>query len=388
MGFTMISRSNFILMAGTTAVIVVAGKAAIDLDKMPSSAIAAWSKPKPTDDLDIRKQILSYAMLAPNPHNMQPWLVDLRKPEQIDLYCDRARLLPQTDPFSRQILIGHGAFLELLDLAASAAGQRTEITYFPKGEFGDRIDDKPVASIRLIPDTGREADPLFQQILQRRSAKVPFDTKRPLKPEHGQGLVTAYTNPDCKLTVASDQPRVLGLQGMVQSGMEIELRTPRTYQESVDVMRIGASEVEQHRNGISLTGAPIGWGRLLGIVSREKLADPTSTAFQSGVKRYRDMAEATPAFAWMTTSNNTRSTQLAVGRAYARLNLKATALGVAMHPMSQVLQEYAEMQALQQGFLAMLGIPKGHTVQMLMRLGYAKQPDPSPRRNLQDLLLN
>jgi hypothetical protein len=382
----MISRRNFILMAGTTAVIVAAGKAAIDLDKMPSTAIAAWSKAE-SIDLDIRKRVLSYAMLAPNPHNMQPWIVDLRQPEQIDLYCDRNRLLPETDPFSRQILIGHGAFLELLDLAASAAGHRTEITYFPKGEFGDRIDGRPVASIRLISDAGRESDPLFQQILQRRSAKVPFDTTRPLRVEHGQGLATAYTNPDCKLTVATDQPRVLGLQGVVQSGMEIELRTPRTYQESVNVMRIGAQEVNQHRNGIDLTGAPIGWGRLLGMVNREKLADPTSQAFQSGVTMYRDMAEATPAFAWMTTSNNTRSTQLAVGRAYARLNLKATALGVAMHPMSQVLQEYAEMQALQQGVLAMLGIPKEHTMQMLMRLGYVEQPDPSPRRDLQDLLL-
>ncbi|GAB4372167.1 MAG: nitroreductase family protein [Elainellaceae cyanobacterium] len=382
----MLSRRNFMLVAGSTAVIVAAGKAAIDLDKMPSTAIAAWSESKPPE-ADIRKRVLSYALLAPNPHNMQPWLVDLRQPNQIDLYCDRTRLLPQTDPFSRQILIGHGAFLELLDLAASAEGYQTNITYFPKGEFGDRVDDRPVASIQLIPNASRKPDPLFQQILQRRSAKVPFDMTQPLLPEHAQGLTTAYTDSSCKLTVTTDQPQVLGLQGIVQSGMEIELRTPHTYQESVDVMRIGAREVEQHRNGIDLTGAPIGWGRLLGMVSREKLADPTSQAFKSGVTMYRDMAQTTPAFAWMTTSDNTRSTQLAVGRAYARLNLKATALGVAMHPMSQVLQEYEEMQALQKGFLTMLNIPEGHRVQILVRLGYAKQPDPSPRRDLQDLLL-
>lgn len=383
----MLSRRNFILVAGSTVVIVAAGKAGIDLDKMPSTAIAAWSDPKPPES-DIRKRVLSYGILAPNPHNMQPWLVDLRQPEQIDLYCDRTRLLPQTDPFSRQILIGHGAFLELLDLAAGAAGYRTEITYFPKGEFGDRVDDRPVASIRLIADKNRKPDPLFEQILQRRSAKVPFDMAKPLLPEHEQGLATAYTNTHCKLTIANDQPQVLGLQGVVQSGMEIEIRTPRTYQESVDLMRIGAREVEQHRNGIDLTGLPIGLGRLLGMVNREKLADPTSQAFKWGITMYRDMATATPAFAWITTSDNTRSTQLVVGRAYARLHLKATALGVALHPMSQVLQEYAEMQPLQQGFLKMLNIPEGHTVQMLVRLGYAKQPEPSPRRDLQDLLLS
>jgi hypothetical protein len=46
------------------------------------------------------------------------------------------------------------------------------------------------------------------------------------------------------------------------------------------------------------------------------------------------------------------------------------------------------MRALQRGFLAMLDIPAGHTVQMLVRLGYTERPDPSPRRELSDLLLS
>jgi hypothetical protein len=384
-GFMSLSRRKFILIAGSSAVIIAAGKATIELDKMPSTAIAAWSG-APSTEPDIRKRLLAYAILAPNPHNMQPWIVNLQSPGQIDLYCDRTRLLPQTDPFSRQILIGHGAFLELLDVAASAAGYRTEISYFPKGEFGSQIDDRPVASIRLIPDASRKPDPLFDQILHRRSAKVPYDMTKLLRPEHCQDLATAYTDRNCQLTIAIDQPRVLGLQGIIQSATEIEERTPLVYQETIDVLRIGAKEVAQYRDGITLTGAPIGWARLFGMVSREKLADPNSDAFKSGVAMSRDRSVATPAFAWMTTSNNRRTTQLAVGRAYARLNLKATALGVAIHPMSQVLQEYAEMQALQRGLFAMLDIPSGQTVQMLVRLGYTGQTDPSPRRDLQDLL--
>jgi hypothetical protein len=78
----LLSRRKFILIAGSTAVIVAAGKAAIDLDKMPSTAIAAWSSATSTEP-DIRKRLLAYAILAPNPHNMQPWIV-----------------LPQTDPCS------------------------------------------------------------------------------------------------------------------------------------------------------------------------------------------------------------------------------------------------------------------------------------------------
>ena len=90
---------------------------------------------------------------------------------------------------------------------------------------------------------------------------------------------------------------------------------------------------------------------------------------------------------WMTTADNTRKTQIATGRAYVRLNLQATALGVALHPMSQVLQEYPEMTELQGVFHETIGTRPGETVQMLVRLGYGAPPGPSPRRALGDLIL-
>lgn len=62
----MISRRKFIAIAGSTAVIMAAGKAAIGLDKIPASAIAARS-PTGSAEPDIRKRVLSYAMLAPDP---------------------------------------------------------------------------------------------------------------------------------------------------------------------------------------------------------------------------------------------------------------------------------------------------------------------------------
>ncbi len=65
--------------------------------------------------------------------------------------------------------------------------------------------------------------------------------------------------------------------------------------------------------------------------------------------------------------------------------LTATALGVAMHPMSQVLQEYSDVFDLQKRFLDYLGIPEGHTVQMLFRLGVADPVEHSPRRSVKDL---
>ncbi|MEM9451428.1 MAG: hypothetical protein AAGA75_23240 [Cyanobacteria bacterium P01_E01_bin.6] len=56
---------------------VVTRKAALDLDKMPAVAIAPWPGPNSAES-DRRKRTLSYAILAPNPHTMQLWLVELK----------------------------------------------------------------------------------------------------------------------------------------------------------------------------------------------------------------------------------------------------------------------------------------------------------------------
>src|SRR5215211_4686422 len=124
------SRRRFIKVVGGGAVVAAAGFALSRVDGMPSEAIEAWQGP-PTAETDARHWILAHAILAPNPHNMQPWLADLREPGVIDIRVDLDRLLPETDPFGRQILIGHGCFLDLARIAASARGLAAEISFFP-----------------------------------------------------------------------------------------------------------------------------------------------------------------------------------------------------------------------------------------------------------------
>ena len=118
---------------------------------------------------------------------------------------------------------------------------------------------------------------------------------------------------------------------------------------------------------------------------RETEADSTDFGAQA-VKITTDQANSAAAFGWITTPTNNRLDQLLTGRAYERLNLKATELGLAMHPMSQVLQEYTDMTTLQGQFLGLLDVAEGHTVQMLFRLGIAEPVSHSARRRLTDIM--
>jgi hypothetical protein len=97
------------------------------------------------------------------------------------------------------------------------------------------------------------------------------------------------------------------------------------------------------------------------------------------------MIAATPAAVWLVTGGASASEALAAGRSWLRLNLAATGLGLGVHPMSQCLQEFAEMRGpfseAHSLFAAPAGMGSGARVQMLARLGHlaGRAPGPTPR---------
>jgi hypothetical protein len=322
---------------------------------------------------------LSYALLAPNPHNRQPWLVKLDGTDSLTLYVDLERRLPVTDPFDRQITIGCGAFLELMSIAAAQEGYGVEVVAFPDGEDMRRLDRRAVARVRFVSDIATR-DPLFEQILARRSNKTIYQD-RDVPDSALVALAEAGRVQGAISSTIGNMALAAGLRDLTWRGHVKEIMTPAANQESVDLMRIGATEVTANPDGIPLEGAMIEVGRRLGMVTREALADPTSRAFQQGLDLYKKMAMSARAFGWILNSNKNRTDQLNAGRAYVRVNLQATALNLAIHPWSQALQEYSEMGEIYDEAHRLIG--QGERVQMLYRIGYAKTIKPAPRRGLQ-----
>jgi len=371
------SRRNFIRVVGSATVIAAAGAGTFVLTREPSKALEPWQLAG-TPETDPRRKALSYAILAPNPHNRQPWMVDLVGDDGLVLYCDPERLLPVTDPFNRQITIGLGCFLELLRMAAAEDGHGTQITPFPEGHSNDRLDRRPVARV-LFTGEG-QADPLFAHTLARRSNKEPFDRARPVGSDQLKAISAAAGTRDGMAAHTTTAPdKVAQLRNLTWRGFVREMETHDAAMESVRLMRIGKSEIETNPDGIDLGGPMLEALNLLGLFTRETIADPGSTAYQQGLDMYREVMGSGMAYMWLTTNTNTRLDQLAAGAAYLRANLQATALGVDMHPLSQVLQEYEEMTPLLAETERLLEAPDAGRVQMLARLGYGPKVGPSPR---------
>jgi hypothetical protein len=379
-----LERRRFIRVLGGGVVLAAGVSAAGCSTDVPSAAIAPWQGPG--NEPDLRRWILGYAILAPHSHNLQSWLVDLRTPGEIVLRCDLDRLLPETDPFSRQIMMSHGTFLELLDLAARERGQRAEITLFPEGPFGpDRPDGRPVAHIRLVADATVAKDPLFAQILKRRTNRNTYDLARPVPDAAWQAMAAAVTPYPLRFGFAgpAQGEEMKQHRAIANEAWRIELTTPRAMLESFKVLRVGAAEVAEHRDGLSLMDPMVVWMNRLGLFDRSKAPGPDDFATTSQIEDFGKKIASTPGFLWMVSQGNDRVTQVDAGRAYARVQLAATAHGVVMQPLQQALQEYPEQARPYAAIRHLVEAPApAQTVQMWARVGFAAPVQPAPRRGV------
>ncbi|NQY96583.1 MAG: twin-arginine translocation pathway signal protein [Henriciella sp.] len=384
----MISRRAILTTAGASAVVLGAGAGGAAIYAHGpglAKARAPWSEAGKSFG-DPRIDALAYAILAPNPHNRQPWMFELIGDDQIDVHIDLDKRLPHTDPFDRQITIGFGCMLELLRMAAAEKGFRAEIIPFPDGEPQPRLSSSRIAQVTFLPDDRLARDPLFESVLTRRSTKEPYDRARPVD-DTALGQVLSVGIGSATLDGTTDPDRVKDLINLAWLGWMIEYETDITRKESIDLMRIGNRQVVKNPDGIDMGGVQMGLFKMTGIVSHEGLNEKGSQAYNIGIDMYREIIDSAMGFAWIKADENTRLSQIDAGRNWVRVNLAAQQIGLCIHPLSQILQEFPEMREPYQAIHTKLGAEIG-VVHMLGRLGYTKYPAASPRWPVESKLIN
>jgi hypothetical protein len=333
---------------------------------------------------DARTVALSYAMLAPNAHNTQPWKVELVGRHGLRLFVDRERLLPASDPLFRQVYVSQGTFIELFCIGASAIRHRVDVQLFPEGTEMDA----PVASLTLNADEHTSADPLVHQVTQRRSNRRLYDDR----PVAEQDLETLAQPGDGEIYGRwfQSKERTRDLSELCGEAMAIEVRDRKRSAETARWFRLSDAEFAQNRDGFGLPQSGITgmtrWFAETFMFDRKDLAEPDGSFAKKAVELSRDQARSAPAFLIQASARNDRRVQVLAGRAFARMQLTATAVGLATHPMSQALEEYAEMSPLFARLKQMLEIPPSHTIQMFVRVGYADLTFPAPRRQVVDIV--
>jgi hypothetical protein len=382
------SRRSFIRILGGGAVLAAAAPLSGCSSEFPDAAVQPWRSPD--RETDIRRFMLAHALLAPNPHNRQPWIADLREPGRIHLICDGDRLLPETDPFGRQILIGCGAFIELAVIAAAQRGISVKVDLFPGGPPADQELPKGsrVTTLVLGDHGSAPADPLFAQISRRHTRKTAYAIDRALPEALVRSWGETAASFGLRSGVATGVAAMDPIRRITREAYEIETITARTWLESARLMRIGPAAIAANPDGISLNSPMVRALHTVGLFDPMEVPARGSKTLERVMERWVPF-ETASGFLWLASPDNSRPTQVASGRAYVRAHLLATAADVDMHPLSQALQEFTEMRAQRVAIHKTLGLDaSGATLQMLSRVGFATESrGPSPRRSLGSMLL-
>lgn len=334
---------------------------------------------------DFRLRILSYAILAPSPHNTQPWKIRLIDTNKILLYVDPDRLLPMTDPFHRQIYIGQGTFLEILNIAARTLGYEAEIQLFPDGQDAvENTGKSPVAFISFHKSEPYK-DVLFEYITKRATNRLVYNETIP-EENQLRTLNDIFNDGNAFIRFFTDKTIVARMGDLMTEAMKIETYLHRTHAETVSMIRFTDEEMEKYRDGFGYENMGLsGMSKFFAetFAGRNKAFDESFK--EKTVSVTEKMTHSAKALGILFSKENERTDQVEIGRKYSRVHLSATQLGLAMHPMTQITQEYEELSSVRKKFAEVIGNEQG-VAQMVIRLGFADTVPHAPRRSVKDLI--
>lgn len=355
--------------------------------------IEPWQRSYSKKFDDPRIQLASHGLLAANGHNMQPWKIKLDRDKNIFyLFADSERLTKEVDPFARQTMVTQGTFLEYVKVAGEKLGYKTDIMFFPEGEYDEQnitrsMKEKPVAKI-VITKVEPKSSSLYDYIFLPDSNRAAYQETK-LTTEQLNQIQAINTEGNVAIKLFQDKENIKKLGNYVMEGAKIESSIHRINEESANVFRSNEYQKNKYRYGFSVEGqgtTGVMKHVLQGLITLIPSINNEKNSADLYVKSTQTAVDSTPAYALIITKSNSRLEQIKSGMLYSRLILTAHSLGFVLQPPSQVLEEYPEMKDQYTKFHDEYA-PKGSIIQMFVRMGKPTQEFPqSMRRDVMDLV--
>ncbi|MCY6960176.1 Acg family FMN-binding oxidoreductase [Clostridium brassicae] len=346
-----------------------------------------WDKGYSQKFDDPRLKLTAHGILASNSHNMQPWKIKLDNNKDVFyLFVDSERLTKEVDPYARQIMITQGTFLENVKIAGEKLGYKTKIDLFPHGEYDEQnlvesMKEKPVAKITIRKTQPKESV-LYDYIFLPDTNRGPYE-KTKLNETQVKKLLAINTKSDLVVKLFQDEANINIMGNYAIEGAKIEAGIHRINEETKNIFRSNEYEKNKYRYGYSVEGqgtSGIMKHIMQGIITLVPSINSEKQSANMFIKSTENVVENTSAYVMIISNNNNRVQQVKSGMLYSRLILAAHSEGIVVQPVSQVLEEYSEMEK-QYNKIHEQYAPKGSTIQLFIRIGKPKQKFPQSMRS-------
>ena len=354
------NRRSFLPLAATAAV----GTAALGYYAWDQSVLADARRrgedgvrPLPESRLPTEaRQILHLAALAPSGHNTQPWTVRLLGPYHWVIGNDPRGWLPVVDPTQRETMLSLGTFAQNLEYAAAHFGYQCRWNL-----LATNLQAADVLEVELTRQPG-PAYPDLADLLGRRTLQTGFSSVA-IRSADMAFMTDADTTHCHYFPPASANGRYLTATTLAANHTQVAHDPAQ--QELAHWVRWGRADVQRHRDG--LTAAGMGINGVAGWTVRHfyDSASVLKPDFrQRGLAKTTDQVATHGGWLIVTSPDESVAALLDAGRRMERCWLKARSRGVAVHPMSQLLEESPGTF----GAAHRLGLAE--PVQFVLRLGY------------------
>jgi hypothetical protein len=309
------------------------------------------------------KAILYLASLAPSGHNTQPWLVKYIQPFHWIIGNDKSRWLPAVDPNQRETILSIGTFLQNLEYAAEHYGYSSQFDVLAKSN-----QDENIVEVRLKRTTAI-ADYDIERIRSRRTLRSAFKKERIKKEDliylSGDGAADVHYFP-----LGSKENGWLKEQ-TIEANRQQTARDA-AQRELSDWIRFSSKDAKTHCDGLTTAGMEINGFSGLFVRNFYEKKDVMSKGFRDkAIDKVREQVAHSAGWMVITGAGTTVALLIETGMRMQRLFLKVRTKGIALHPMTQILEEKSRETLLSN--MGSITDP----IQFLLRIGYVtKYPEP------------
>ncbi|MBU0972613.1 MAG: twin-arginine translocation signal domain-containing protein [Proteobacteria bacterium] len=317
--------------------------------------------------------ILHHASLAPSGHNTQPWVVEIVNDTEWIIGSDAKRWLRVVDNTNREVLLSLGAFIENLVQAAAAKGFHAQVDVIAGGRFDTRI-----ARVNLIPMAPVDI-PLIR-LVSRRTVKTNLLAK-----ELKSADVTAFyraTKGNLHYFPRGTHHCDLMAKEAIDN-FKLQFDNQKAMEEAAIWTRLSDREARKFRDGLTTDGMEI--NGLAGWVVRhfmDKKDVMGKTFREKGIEKIMKQAGEGAGWLVITSDGNSVKDLIECGRRFQRMALLAREKMIAIHPMTQALEEKHGQKNIRENH------GPGMMPQFILRVGYLEQyPEPVSLRRPVDWFL-
>lgn len=319
------------------------------------------------------KDHLYNATLAPSGHNTQPWKFSVEE-NIIQIYPDFDRTLSVVDADNHALYISLGCALENLVISARQDGLMSRVDYFPEDEHEECL------RVTFTEKSIRMESELFEAIPERQSNRSMYDEKKIPKTDVIKLLKAGEYDTVHVKSFDTKSKEIEPVIDLVKEANRIQFSDKRFVEELISWIRFTKKETETKKDGLSakVMGFPH-VPRWLGRLILKTFVKPESEA-----KKTEKQIRSSSHLLLFICKKNDKRHWVDTGRLFQRTALTAASLGIAHAHVNMP----CEVESVRKKLSGLLGLTPDEKPMLLIRLGYADEAPRSPRRPLNEVLVN